>query len=305
MDKIKINIRYKTLNQINDECVRLEFLKNDGSPNKNAYLCTMLINFYPYIFRNKVSLKMDKIFKDENVSENCVFVEPVKNSIETFESIKTLNPQKSISTTIREIIEKFFSLESDERERIILAKNYDLILEKIKNREEIIITTSNRFSNKGFKYNFDPYKIIQTKDRIFNYVLGKMYGEETRLISIRLMKIKAISDAHERFKWTNEEKSFFKNQIQKGTPFIDFSTQSVIVKFTENGLKKLNLAYKNRPLIESHKDNIYVFKTTDYNSKIYFPQFGEDAVIISPSTLAEEIKAFFYKGYNAYSTNDV
>lgn len=59
MEKIKVNLRYKTFNKIIDECLRLEFLKNDGTINKNAYICTLLINFYPYIAKGDINLKVN------------------------------------------------------------------------------------------------------------------------------------------------------------------------------------------------------------------------------------------------------
>lgn len=300
MDKIKVNLRYKTLNEINDECLRLEFIKKDGTPNKNAYLCTMLSNFYPYIAQHKVNLKLDKIFENENVSDNCVFIEPTRNSIDVFESLNRLDIKKSLSTTIREIIEKFFSFESDERERIVLSKYYDVIQEKIKNHEEIVIQTYNRFSNKVFQYNFDPFKIVQTKERIFNYVLGKMFAKEPRIVSIRLMKIKAISDTYEKFKFSKDEKRKIESEILKNAPFYDATTHKVVVRFTADGLKKMTLAYKNRPFIESNDGDTYVFQASEYQAMIYFPQFGADAIVISPSFIADKIKNFFYKGYEAY-----
>lgn len=305
MDKIKINLRYKTFNEITDECLRLEFLKSDGTPNKNAYICTLLMNFYPYLSRGAVKLKVDKIFNDENVSDNRIFIEPIKESISTFESISNLEPSKSLSTTIRDILEKFYTLESDERERIILSKPYDYIEQSIKHHEEIIITTYNRFSNKGFQYHFDPYKIVQTKDRIFNYVFGRMYGNEVRLICVKLLKIKLISDAQEKITFTKEEVEKFDEEIKTGAPFFDVHSMDVVVKFTKEGLKTLNLAYKNRPFIKEKSEDTYTFKSSEYNAMIYFPQFGKDAKILSPNSLKEKMNEFFKDAVSTYNYREI
>jgi hypothetical protein len=293
-------VRAKTLNQINDDCVRLSIVKKDGSPNRNAYLCLLIRNFFPYVRDKKVSLKVDRLFDDENVSENTIYIEPDKLSADDFLSFYSFSKKDSYGSALRALVEKFFTLESDERERIILTDTYDRIERAIKGKSELTVRTYDRFRNKAFQYPFDPYVIARTPDRIFNYVIGKMYrNDDGAIVSVRLSKIDGLSFRGEKWKQSESDKEAVAEIIKNGPQFSETGTFDAKVVFTEEGLVKLRLAYKNRPLIVLENGNEITFRTSTYGAMLYFPQFGDTAIVAAPEELRSKLLDFHKSAFEA------
>ncbi|MCI2069046.1 MAG: hypothetical protein LKJ88_05670 [Bacilli bacterium] len=57
--KIKLNLSDKTYNEMDDECIRLSFMKRDGTPNRSGYVSSLVSSFWPYLRDGKVSKKVD------------------------------------------------------------------------------------------------------------------------------------------------------------------------------------------------------------------------------------------------------
>jgi hypothetical protein len=298
--KIKLNLSDKTYNEMDDECQRLSFMKRDGTPNRSGYVSSLVSSFWPYLRDGKVSEKVDRIFKAKELTQNTVYVEPTKEAIDSFQSVYSFYKDKAYGAAIRELMEKFFTLQSDERERILFSSIYDRIESAIKKKKELTIRTYDRCKDKIFQYYFDPYKICQTSDRIFNYVLGKMYrNNDGNLVTMRLSKIIGVSFASDRFSFSREETEKFEEMIRVGAQFSEYGTYEMKAEFTKDGIAKLHLAYKNRPLILKEEGNIVTFRTNDFASMIYFTQFGEMMTILEPDDLRERILDFHRKAASA------
>jgi hypothetical protein len=294
--KIKLNLPDKTYNEMNDECLRLNFMRKGGIPNRSGYISALVSSFWPYLRDGKVSQKVDRIFKPRDVAGNAVYVEPTKEAIDSFQSVYSFYKDKAYGAAIRELMEKFFTLQSDERERIIFSNIYDDIETAIKKKKELTIRTYDRYKDKMFQYYFDPYQICQTSDRIFNYVLGKMYRDnDGNLVTMRLSKIIGVSFAKDQFSFTREEVGGFEEMIRVGAQFSEYGTYEMKAEFTKEGLIKLHLAYKNRPLILKEEGNVVTFRTNDFAAMIYFTQFGDMMTILEPKELRERILNFHRK----------
>lgn len=294
--KIKLNLSDKTYNEMGDECQRLNFMKSDGKPNRSGYVSALISSFWPYLRDGKISQKVDRVFSPREPMGNTVYVEPTRKSLDDFQSVYSFYRGKSYGAAIREMMEKFFTLQSDERERILFSSTYDRIEAAIKKKKELIVTTYDRYQSKMFQYPFDPYRICQTGDRIFNYVLGRMYRDnDGNLVTVRLSKIVGVSDAGERFTFKSEEIKKFEEMIRVGAQFSEHGTYEMKAEFTKEGLTKLHLAYKNRPLIVREEGNVVTFRTNDFASMVYFTQFGAMMRVREPEELRDKINDFHRK----------
>lgn len=301
--KIKLNLRAKTYHEINDDCLRLNIVKKDGTPNKNAFICLIIRFFFPYLKDGKVSLKVDRVFDSDNVSDNTIYVEPDRYSQDDFIGFYSFSKADSYGTALRMLIEKFFTLESDERERIVFSELYGKLEYAIKKKEEVTITTYDRYKNKSFQYPFDPYCLSRTKDRVFNYLIGKMYrNNDGNIVSLRISKIVSLTFRNEKYSFSSDEIRSMKEMIKTGPQFSDYGTFKLRIRFTPEGLTKLGLAYKNRPLIIGKEDDIVTFRTNEYNAMLYFVQFGEMIEVITPDEIRQELCAFHKRAFDKFSS---
>ncbi|MCI2069042.1 MAG: WYL domain-containing protein [Bacilli bacterium] len=123
-----------------------------------------------------------------------------------------------------------------------------------------------------------------------------MYRDNSgNLVTLRLSKIIGVSFASDRFSFSKEETEKLEEMIRLGAQFSEYGTYEMKAKFTKEGLVKLHLAYKNRPLIMKEEGSIVTFRTNDFASMIYFTQFGEMMTIIEPDDLREKILDFHRK----------
>lgn len=201
-----MNLRAKTYYEINYDCLRMNVVKKDRTPNKNAFICLIIRYFFPYLKDGKVSLKVDRVFDSDQVSDNTIYVEPDRYSQDDFMSFYAFSKADSYGTALRMLIEKFYTLESDERERIVCSEFYDKLEYAIKKKEEVTVTTYDRYKNKSFQYPFDPYCLARTKDRVFNYLIGKMYRNNGgNVVSLRMSKIVSLAFRNEKYFFTSDE----------------------------------------------------------------------------------------------------
>jgi len=168
MEKIKINLSKKTLNDLLNDMTTFEYYKKNGEINKNGFINTLLKNYFT-IYDNMINSHIDTytkilsnhIYQENKVTEivNDLIKEktllPFDNSknIETSISFKLINSNysifrvienkylayQSISSFFRNLIESYLSLPKYKREQIIYLPTYELKNEKIKDKRKIKI----------------------------------------------------------------------------------------------------------------------------------------------------------------------
>jgi predicted DNA-binding transcriptional regulator YafY len=105
----------------------------------------------------------------------------------------------------------------------------------------------------------------------------------------------SVSGAGERFTFKSEEIKKFQEMIRVGAQFSEHGTYEMQAEFTKEGLTKLHLAYKNRPLIVREEGNVVTFRTNDFASMVYFTQFGAMMRVREPKELRDKINDFHRK----------
>ena len=64
--------------------------------------------------------------------------------------------------------------------------------------------------------------------------------------------------------------------------------------------EKFKKIYLHRPTPVRIEDNIYIFRCSYAQAIQYFCRFGNDAYVVSPRRVRDEIQYFYKKGFFAY-----
>ena len=84
---------------------------------------------------------------------------------------------------------------------------------------------------------------------------------------------------------------------------MDENEEEIIIKLTPRGQKLFQKLYVYRPIVESIDGDIYTFKCSYSQIIQYFQRFGSNAIIVSPKSLGETFRNFFYYAHKEYKNN--
>lgn len=326
MEKIKINLTNKSLNDLTNDMILFEYFKKDGEVNKNGFLNILLKNYFS-IYDTKAS---EEIERYTNIVKNHVFQERSANDLindlissssffsfnkqdmlDSSISFKLINSNyntyriienkylnyQSISSFFRNMIDSYLSLPKYKREQIIYLQNYELLADAIEDGRKIKV-----FFKSGEDIEIYPYCISTSKEEIYNYLLGMNTTKDGKrqVASIHLSRIDSIYLLKEKFNFSKEEKEKLNEVMKNGAQFPYTNTCCAKIKLTKIGQKLYKKKYLNRPNIINIEDDIYTFECSFDQLMIYFFGFGKDAQVISPSYLKNKLKEKYYDAYNAY-----
>lgn len=124
-------------------------------------------------------------------------------------------------------------------------------------------------------------------------------NDDGAIVSVRLSKIDGVSLRGEKWKQSGSDEEAVAEILKNGPQFSETGTFDARVAFTAEGLVKLRLAYKNRPLIVSASGNIVTFRTSVYGAMLYLPQFGGMAIVEAPAELRAKLMDFHRSAFEA------
>ncbi len=163
-------------------------------------------------------------------------------------------------------------------------------------------------------YILKPYKIVESKTQIYNYLLG--YGrradhpeEEAKILPIRLSSIEEGEQAVASFGgMSGKIPERIKAQIEEKIRTADFEyvgdeEEDIEVKFTPRGIRHLNQWLIQKPAVKSIDEatGMVNFHCTRFQARVYLCKFGADAVVLSPAPLKENLFAYYKTAAKAYA----
>ena len=324
-EKIKVSLPQNTLNILRKDCTDFLILKENGKPNMNAFINTLIVNFYeafsvneeifhqdlknaisvvPEYYKEKVFSNVLKILtkKSEESLEKKNTVtfsfKPTKNSQTAVMHIEQVAVQnESISSFYRRMFNDYISKPKNEREKIIHKENYEILQKAIKLNVQVCMQLKSGMIHN----NFSAYSIAQSKDELFNYVLG--VGANN--ITVRLAKIKSISLLSNTINIPLENKALLDRQIACAPQYPMYKTDKypIKVELTDAGVKLFEKIYLYRPTPTIVEGNVYTFDCSQAQVLYYFERFGNNALITSPKKLGIQMRNYHYfalKRYNAF-----
>ncbi len=328
-EKIKVNITQSTYSILLKDMELFEFYKDNGELNKNLFYNTLILNYYEKYLENENKLLkhitttikeyttlqkddlnllacdiIDKIqkanFESDQKFSVTASVKPTKMAEKAFDYIEEyLLTNTSISNYFRNLFVSYTALPQDQREKIIFKNQYETILEAINNKKKIFFTTKK--GGRG-RHESSPYIITNSKEELFNYLLA-VY--KNRAYTFRLSRILDVTILKEDIVITDEQKSIFEKMIKYGPQYSygENELEEIVVKLTPRGIEQFKSMYIHRPTPDRIDGDLYYFNCSYTQVLQYFVKLGRNACIISPISLAQNLKEFYFSGYNAYLTN--
>ena len=324
-EKIKISLSKNTLEILKKDCADFKIVKENGQPNMNAFINTLIVNFYetfsaseetlhedvknalaavPAYYREKVFNDIVKVFSKKSDYANgkkdstTFSFKPTKVSEKALLYIEQILLQsESLSSFYRRMFTAYTQKTKNEREKIIHKENFDLLQKAIKRGVRVCVQLQS-----GIIMNdLSVYSISPAQDELFNYVLA--YDHKHNM-TVRLASLRSVSLLSTSSEIPEENKILFERQIACAAQYPMYNTDNELIKvqLTEKGKKLFEKIYLYRPKPVSIEGDIYTFDCSASQLLYYFERFGESALILSPKKLGIFMRNYYYFALKKYRT---
>ncbi len=322
-DKIKISIPFNVYETLLKDCLDFKIMHSNNKPNFNAFLNLLICNYYEDFSKSNQNLtnKINKILTIVNDNDKpqiinklihaftetntinttkdqtkIIAIKPTKQSLKAITYINNyLASNESLSSYYRRLLISYNKKIKNEREKIIFKESYNLLIESIINKVEVSIILKNQTLYK----NISVYDIKYPKDEFYNYVL---LNNNNKPNTIRLANISNVILLPTKANIPTNIKQLFDKQIKYGVQYIPKENEDkpVKIKLSKKGIKLYEKIYLYRPTYDKVEGDIYTFLGPYDQIMHYFKRFGDDAIILEPSSLRKSMHNFYYYAYKAY-----
>ena len=321
-EKIKISVPERIYELLRKDAKDFRILKPSGEENLNAFINSLVVNFYEEFSADDESLResikgalssspekyareaftevMNAITnreKEENLGKSVAISfkptrvsEPVTLYIEN-----VLLKNEALSSFYRRLFIAYSKKLKNEREKIIHKTNYELLNNAVKKELQVCISLDN-----GHVYNnVSVYAIEPAKDELFNYVLC---FSDKKNRTLRLAKIKTVSLLAKSAEIPEESRSMFARQIAAGAQYPIYSTDNepIKVQLSAKGRELFEKIYLYRPTPIAIEGDVYIFDCSANQVLYYFERFGSEALILSPKKLGIFMRNYYYFALKKY-----
>ncbi len=322
-EKIKISVPSSIYETLIKDCLDFKIVHSNNKANFNCFLNLLISNYFEDFSSSDQTLndKLSKIIPLENNIDKSIIINKIikafdesntiyiskepskiisfKPTKQSFKAIAFINNHlinnESISSYYRRLLISYCKKIKNEREKIIFKDTYNLLMESIANKVEVTIILKSKTIYKSV----GVYDIKSPKDEFYNYVLLYMNNKANTL---RLSNISEVILLTSKANIPDNIKILFDKQIKYGVQYIprENEDQPVKIKLTKNGLKLYEKIYLYRPDYEAVDGDIYTFLGPYDQILHYFKRFGNDAIILEPDKLRDNMRIFYYYGLKAY-----
>ena len=323
-EKIKVSLPKQTLLLLKKDCEDFKILKENGAPNLNAFINTLIVNFYEEFSSSEEKLH-DEIKKalflvpeqykkgafdgvlrvlakrnddeDKTKKESAsLSFKPTKQSQREVVFIENcLIKNETISSFYRRLFVRYSRKPKNEREKIIHKENLELLNKAISKGVQVYVVLKT-----GKVYSaVSPYAVASSRDELFNYFLS--YSDKNNN-TVRLANISSVSLLPSRSEIPQKNIELFERQIENGVqyPFYPSDGEIIKVKLTEKGKSLFQKIYLYRPVPQKIEDDIYYFNCSSSQALYYFERFGDSAVILSPKKLGISMRNYYHYAVKKY-----
>ena len=234
---------------------------------------------------------------------------PTKDTWKIINSIETSsdNTVSSLSKYLRDMFASYLSLPIYEREKIIFKKNVDILEIACTKHSTVSLSSS---SEPGKVVRVVCYKLEHSTDEMFNYLLCQGYndrmGKETPF-TLRLCRIQNLLEELDQIALNPEIEKLLDLMNRQTPQYAIYEDVKTRVLLTKDGQKAFSRIYFGRPKpIEPPEElpngrKIYTFNHANIQLYFYFRRFqANEAIVLEPKSLADDIKAFHEKAWKAY-----
>ena len=326
-DKIKIYVTARIAQILEKDAGAFEFFKKDGrTPNKNAMLTRLVVNYFDeyreqqnstYNYLRKVigaharisnsalkalcyeiseELNKQNAAPDKEKFDKLVSLKPTKETQAIVDYIEEYELEGcSLSEYFRNMFASYASLPQDKREEILFKKQKETIEQAIREGKKLFLTVEH---TKKTSMEVSPYALTVTKDEIHAYLLA---FDGKNCLPLRLSRISSATLLSKSAEFDEVHVSIFERMLKYGPQFLYYPyEQEIRVELTEKGVDKFRKFYVHRPDPTAIEGNVYIFHCSQSQVVAYFERFGNDAFILTPARAQKEARNFFRRGYYYY-----
>ena len=331
----KVSVTLDFYNKLIDDMENFGYRSLEDSCSESSFFRDVIIKTYEY--QNKINKieKIKSILTDNRISNNIILDEINKRKNEEnfnkcltdiaillsktlysedripeqekkdihikstkatyYELADILNEKKTLhdSDIFKAILYDYMNYPLYTREMILFGKLYSEIKDNKKNNITSIITTNN-----GNEFEIEVYDIIAGKSEFHYYITGFLHEKTHKTFCIKLCNIKSVRRG-ETYQLSDNDKNKAKIKLKDGAEWFGFIQNKIIIRLSDEGLRKYNSYYLNRPKFSSFdkekKEMTFLCSTQQIFN--YFISFGRHAIIINN----DKLKNWFYNHHkNAY-----
>jgi hypothetical protein len=227
-----------------------------------------------------------------------------------------------IGLYLKPIFEEYALKPMYEREQIYFKETMNILESAIAQKKCVkmsILKKINPNSHEVYvrKFYLSPYKIIQDKSGMFNYVIGyseeiKRDGEGTwprKAVCYRISRIDhlLIMSSKSGFISKADQEELEKMIAEKDPMFLVGDVIEIKVKFTDKGIESFNRQLYMRPTdfkkVEG-EENTYLFRCTEVQAINYFFKLARDVEILAPERTRDKFIQRYRDAYMQYVKDD-
>ena len=325
-EKYKIYLSEETRLRLINDAELFEFTKKDESVNLNAFLKTLIVNYFDRYRRDSEAL-LDNIMKDltdlTSISNKAASAladkiistyikadnsQSGKNSALTltvsgasYEILKIieLNMLKdtSLSQYLKDMFNSYLSIPRNERETIIFKDTYEDINKALEAHR--VLTFASTYSERKYAFAVEPYMIAPSKEEQCNYLLCRDINTRTPR-TFRISRMRNVFITSDEFNIDEELEKELREKATR-TPHSVSPNVQAVVRLSQSGTRLFKVITKNRPIASKIEGNLYYFDWPALQLEEYFRRFGRDAVVIKPASLKEKIRKYYYYAFKEYN----
>ncbi|SEM12232.1 WYL domain-containing protein [Butyrivibrio sp. ob235] len=325
-EKYKIYLSEDTKSRLINDAELFEFTKNDESVNLNAFLKTLIVNYFDQYRHDSEALlanimqdlselssisKKDAAFLADKIVSTYIKADrhqSGKNSALTltvsgssYEILKIIEnnmlAETSLSQYLKDMFNAYLSIPRSERESIIFKDSYEDISRALKEHRVLSFTTTTSGDNKA--YYVEPYIIAPSKEEQCNYLLC-FDRRAKKHRTFRISRLRSVFVSSDTFTLNPDIQDELREKALRSPHSVSLPVQAVI-RLNPYGVRKFKAITKNRPLVSKIEGDLYYFDWPELQLEEYFKRFGRDAIVIEPESLKEKIRKFYYYGLREYS----
>ena len=325
-EKYKIYLSDDTRSRLINDAELFEFTKKDESVNLNAFLKTLIVNYFDQYRHDSENLLRDIRLdltsitaisdKDAAILADKIISTYIKNdqfqsrqtsavtltvSGASYDIIKIIEnnmlKDTSLSQYLKDMFNSYLSIPRSEREAIIFKDTYEDITKALK--EHRILSFTNTSTGESHAFLVEPYVIAPSKEEQCNYLLCKDRASR-KPRTFRISRLRSVFVTADTFPVDTTIQKELQEKAIRSPHSVSLPVHAV-VRLNQYGVRKFKVITKNRPIVSRIEGDLYYFDWPELQLEEYFKRFGRDAIVLEPASLKEKIKKFYYYGLREYN----
>lgn len=334
LDKINIYVPERIGDLLEKDAQMFEIFKKDRIVNKNRFLNMLIKGYYDeYVMENNNKLKeVQKVLRNHSISDvdDSISMEIVKNIFRDdvpqrkgknpirlslkptndtegliLHIINGLGPDDYISQYLCKMIVSYSNKPINIREQIVFRDSFNMIEAAINSRQVISFSS---LWGKGVFHKVLPYKIVPSREELFNYLLCAEMNTDTgntEAKTYRINRMIQISPVFDSISLEADVKDRLNKMIKYGPQYTIMNDDEMCVRLSAVGQSTFNKIYYGRPdyeRVEKRPDGYYYyFKCSEDQVFFYFRRFqGNEAVVMYPDALKRRMIEFHKSSFLCY-----